>query len=177
MKEHLGLTHIYCGNGKGKTTASLGIVLRSIGCKFNIVITQFLKDNDSHELDVLRTFDNVTIISGKGVNGFTKFMNESDLEKVTDIQNEHLKKAIDLCNSGRCDVLVLDEIIGAVNNNTIDYEMLVDFLRNRPKNIEVIMTGRNPKQELIEIADYVSEINKVKHPFDKGIAAREGVEK
>lgn len=177
MKEHLGLTHIYCGNGKGKTTASLGIVLRSIGCKFNIVITQFLKDNDSHELDVLRTFDNVTIISGKGVNGFTKFMKDSDLEKVTNIQNEHLKQAIDLCNSGKCDVLVLDEIIGAVNNKTVDYEMLVDFLKNRPENIEVIMTGRNPKEELIEIADYVSEVNKVKHPFDKGIAAREGVEK
>ena len=177
MKKHLGLTHIYCGDGKGKTTASLGIVLRSIGCHFNVVFTQFLKDNDSSELEVLRKYDNVRIISGKGVRGFTKFMKQKDLKQVTNIQNVHLKQAIDLCNDGKCDVLVLDEIIGAVNTNTVDYEMLLDFLKNRPKNIEVIMTGRNPKKELVEIADYVSEIRKIKHPFDKGIPAREGVEK
>ena len=100
---------------------------------------------------------------------------KGDIEIVA--EGEDGQQAIDLCNSGKCDVLVLDEIIGAVNNKTVDYEMLVDFLKNRPENIEVIMTGRNPKEELIEIADYVSEVNKVKHPFDKGIAAREGVEK
>lgn len=177
MKESLGLTHIYCGDGKGKTTASLGIVLRAIGCKFNVVFVQFLKDNDSSELDVLKEYDNVTIMSGKGVKGFTKFMKEDDLDKVREIQNSHLKKAIDLCNEGKCDLLVLDEAVGAVNNHTIDERLLIDFLKNRPANIEVVMTGRNPNEELVEIADYVSEVKKIKHPFDKGIVARYGVEK
>lgn len=74
-------------------------------------------------------------------------------------------------------MLVLDEIMAAVNLNVADFHKLLDFLRNRPENIEIVMTGRDPKPELIEIADYVSEVKKIKHPYDRGINARVGVEK
>ncbi len=176
MKKKLGLTHIYCGDGKGKTTASIGIAIRSIGQNFNVVFCQFLKSGESTELKVLDKFENCTIISGKGIKGFVKNMSEDEKNIVYENHNNNLKSAIDLCNNGKCDVLVLDEIIATVNLGLVDYKKLLDFLKNRPKNIEVIMTGRDPKEELVEIADYVSEVKKVKHPYDKGIFARYGVE-
>lgn len=177
MKEELGLVHIYCGNGKGKTTASLGIVLRAVACNLNVVFCQFMKDNDSSELKVLNKLNNVTVISGKGVRGFTKYMKRKDLRQVEYMHMKHFKDVEELCRQGKCDVVVLDEIIGAINKKLINFDSVINFLKNRPSNIEVIMTGRDPRDELIEIADYVSEIEKVKHPFDKGINARYGVEK
>lgn len=177
IKSNLGLMHIYCGHGKGKTTASLGIILRAVGCNLKVVLTQFLKDGDSSELSVLKNFENVTIISGKEVKGFTNTMTQYDMQSVLKTNNDHLKKAIELCISGKCDLLVLDEIIGAINSNLVDYNILIEFLNNRPENIEVILTGRDPNKELLEIADYVSEIKKIKHPYDNGISARYGIEK
>ena len=176
MKEELGLIHIYCGDGKGKTTASMGLALRAIGHGFRVVITQFLKDGNSSELKVLSSFEKVTIISGKDVAGFSFNMSDEEKAIVTENHNNHLNNAIMLCENGECDVLVLDELLGAISTKLIDYERVISFLTNKPKNLEVIITGRNPNQELLELADYVCDISKVKHPYDKGIHARGGIE-
>lgn len=176
MKNELGLVHIYCGDGKGKTTAAMGIALRGIGCGFNVLIVQFLKDGDSSELKPLSSFPNVTVFSGKEIEGFTFSMTDEDKQKVYAKHNQHLKNAITLCNEGKCDILILDEAIGAMNMKLMDCEMLTDFLKAKPCNVEVIMTGRNPSDEIASYADYISEISKVKHPYDKGIQARNGVE-
>lgn len=175
-KNELGLIHIYCGDGKGKTTASMGLALRALGYGYKVVITQFLKDGDSSELKAIKQFSNATVISGKQVAGFSFSMNDQEKEIVTKNHNEHLKKAIELCENGDCDVLILDEIMGAIKTQLINYDMLISFLKNKPPHVEIVMTGRNPNVELIELADYVSEVKKVKHPYEKGIKARGGIE-
>ena len=88
-----------------------------------------------------------------------------------------MREAIALCEDGKCDMLILDEAMGALSTGMLDEKLLMDFLKNRPEHIEVVMTGRNPGAQLIELADYVSDIRNVKHPYDKGIPARPGVEK
>ncbi len=176
MKNELGLMHIYCGDGKGKTTAAMGLALRAVGYGYRVVIAQFLKDGNSSELKPLSTFKNVTILSGKEVAGFSFAMNDEQKKIVTKNHNEPLENAISLCEDGECDVLILDEVFGAISTDLIDYEMLLSFIKNKPPQIEVVMTGRNPNEEFIKIADYVCDIKKVKHPYDKGIHARGGIE-
>lgn len=93
---------------------------------------------------------------------------------------EHLalfEKVKEKCSGENIDLLILDEVIGACNTGVFDKNILIDFLKNKPKELEVVLTGRNPAPELVELADYVSEICKRKHPFDKGIPARTGVER
>lgn len=177
MKDDLGLIHIYTGDGKGKTTSSVGLSIRALGAGLKVVFCQFLKSGTSSEINILKSLDNLTLIQGEGVKGFIKYMSEEEVKHVTKIHNEMLKRCIALCEEKKCDMLILDEIMAAVNLGVADYELLLNFLRNRPENIEVVMTGRDPRPELIEMADYVSEVKKIKHPFDKGINARYGVEK
>ncbi|MEG0692642.1 MAG: cob(I)yrinic acid a,c-diamide adenosyltransferase [Oscillospiraceae bacterium] len=176
MQNELGCIHIYCGDGKGKTTSSMGLALRAIGHGFRVVITQFLKDGDSSELKALGRFENATIISGKDVAGFSFTMNGEQKAMVTKNHNDHLKKAIEICQSGACDMLVLDELLGAISTGLIDYDLLISFLKNKPPKLEVVITGRNPNEELLDLADYVSDIHKIKHPYDRGIKARGGIE-
>jgi len=153
MKNELGLVHIYCGDGKGKTTAAMGLALRAIGSGLNVVVVQFLKNGNSGEIKLLQNLPNVKVFANFDINSFSFSMN--DEEKI----------------------LILDEIIGAINKGFFDESKLLDFIKNKTGNIEVIMTGRNPTQNCLDIADYVSNISKVKHPFDKGICARVGIEK
>jgi len=145
-----GLIHIYCGDGKGKTTASIGLAVRAAGSGMNVLFVQFLKKSDTSELNILKKLPGLSVLRPSGD------------ECWTDVK------------SG---LLVLDEVIGAYNREVIDRASLVSFLREKPENLEVVMTGRNPTAELIELADYVSEIRKIKHPFDRGIRARTGIEK
>lgn len=176
-KEKLGLIHIYCGDGKGKTTAALGLSIRAAGAGFKVFILQFLKNRDTSELDSLRLIPNIEIIRGKESNLFTFSMTEEQKIKSKEIHIKNFEIAKRIAFNGECDVLVLDEVIGAYNRNLLDREDLLNFLDNKPENLEVIMTGRNPDEELIKRADYVSEIQKIKHPFDKGIGSRKGIEK
>ena len=96
----MGLTHIYCGDGKGKTTAAMGLALRAAGYGANVVVVQFLKDGDSSEVKALRTFPNVTVISGKDVRGFSNSFDEAQRRKVTKNHNDHLREASALCEDG-----------------------------------------------------------------------------
>lgn len=177
MKQKLGLTHIYCGDGKGKTTAAMGLALRAVGSGFKVVIVQFLKDGKSSEISVLNSFSNVKIIVNTELTGFTFQMSSEQKADCKTFHNSQFLQAIELCNSGECDLLILDESIGAINSDVLDANLVLNFLRDRSKQIEVVLTGRNPQQELVDIADYVSEIVKIKHPFDNGIGARIGIEK
>ena len=176
-KEKLGLIHIYCGDGKGKTTASLGLAIRSAGAGFKVFILQFLKNWNTSELNSLELIPNIEIIRGKEGNVFTFGMTEEQKAKSKEIHLNNFAKEKEVAFNGECDILILDEVIGAYNRNLLDREDLLNFLDNKPENLEVILTGRNPADELIERADYVSEIQKIKHPFDKGIVARRGIEK
>lgn len=174
----LGLIHIYCGDGKGKTTASMGLGMRAAGRNMKVLLTQFLKDNTTGELaSIEKLGENFEVFKGAPVKKFFKFMTPEEQVATKKEHEERFrvvtKKAVD----EKFDLLIMDEIIASVNLDLIPLEEVVEFLKNKPKGLEVVLTGRDPNEKLVEIADYVSEIKAIKHPYEKGINSRIGIEK
>lgn len=172
-----GLIHIYCGDGKGKTTAAVGLAVRCAGRGNKVLLVQFLKSRDSGELYSLAKLPDIEIMRGKESKKFTFQMNEEEKQALLIEHNKMFEQVLAKIKNGGYSLLILDEVIGALNAKVFEMPKLIEFLRHKPENLEIVLTGRNPAPELVEIADYVSEIRKVKHPMDKGIMAREGIEK
>lgn len=172
-----GLIHIYCGDGKGKTTAAVGLAVRCAGRGNKVLLVQFLKSRDSGELYSLAKLPDVEVMRGKESKKFTFQMNEEEKHALLIEHNKMFEQVLAKIKNGGYSLLILDEVIGALNAKVFEMPKLIEFLRHKPENLEVVLTGRNPAPELVEIADYVSEMCKVKHPMDKGIMAREGIEK
>lgn len=174
----LGLIHIYCGDGKGKTTAAMGLGMRAVGRDKKVLLTQFLKDNETGELNSIEKLGtNFVVFKGIPVRKFFKFMSP---EEQINLKNEHANRFREVTQKAiaeNFDVLILDEIIASTNLDLISLDEVVEFLENKPKGLEVVLTGRNPNEKLVELADYVSEIKAVKHPYEKGINSRIGIEK
>lgn len=169
-----GLIHIYCGDGKGKTTAATGLAVRAAGAGKKVVFTQFFKDGSSSEVKVLQGVENIHVMHCKTVRGFWRRMD--DIQKARASEDYTMLLTDVIAASADADLLVLDEIVSACNHGTVAETVVADFLRNRPENLEVVLTGRNPSESLLEQADYVTEMRKIKHPYDCGIAARKGIE-
>lgn len=172
-----GLIHIYCGDGKGKTTAAIGLAVRCAGRGNKVLLVQFLKSRDSGELYSLAKLPDIEVMRGKESKKFTFQMNEEEKHALLIEHNKMFEQVLEKIKNGGYSLLILDEVIGALNAKVFEMPKLIEFLRHKPENLEVVLTGRNPAPELVEIADYVSEMRKVKHPMDKGIMAREGIEK
>lgn len=172
-----GLIHIYCGDGKGKTTAAVGLAVRCAGRGNKVLLVQFLKSRDSGELYSLAKLPDIEVMRGKESKKFTFQMNEEEKHALLIEHNKMSEQVLAKIKNGGYSLLILDEVIGALNAKVFEMPKLIEFLRHKPENLEVVLTGRNPAPELVEIADYVSEMRKVKHPMDKGIMAREGIEK
>lgn len=172
-----GLIHIYCGDGKGKTTAAVGLAVRCAGRGNKVLLVQFLKSRDSGELYSLAKLPDIEVMRGKESKKFTFQMNEEEKRALLIEHNKMFEQGLAKIKNGGYSLLILDEVIGALNAKVFEMPKLIEFLRHKPENLEVVLTGRNPAPELVEIADYVSEMRKVKHPMDKGIMAREGIEK
>ena len=172
-----GLIHIYCGDGKGKTTAAVGLAVRCAGRGNKVLLVQFLKSRDSGELYSLAKLPDIEVMRGKESKKFTFQMNEEEKHALLIEHNKMFEQVLAKVKNGGYSLLILDEVIGALNAKVFEMPKLIEFLRHKPENLEVVLTGRNPAPELVEIADYVSEMRKVKHPMDKGIMAREGIEK
>ena len=172
-----GLIHIYCGDGKGKTTAAVGLAVRCAGRGNKVLLVQFLKSRDSGELYSLAKLPDIEIMRGKESKKFTFQMNEEEKHALLIEHNKMFEQVLAKIKNGGYSLLILDEVIGALNAKVFEMPKLIEFLRHKPENLEVVLTGRNPAPELVEIADHVSEMRKVKHPMDKGIMAREGIEK
>ena len=172
-----GLIHIYCGDGKGKTTAAVGLAVRCAGRGNKVLLVQFLKSRDSGELYSLAKLPDIEVMRGKESKKFTFQMNEEEKHALLIEHNKMFEQVLAKIKNGGYSLLILDEVIGALNAKVFEMPKLIEFLRHKPENLEVALTGRNPAPELVEIADYVSEMRKVKHPMDKGIMAREGIEK
>ncbi len=170
-----GLIHIYCGDGKGKTTAAVGLSVRALGAGKQVVFAQFLKDGSSSEINVLKGLNNAHIYFSKTHRGFYKNQNEQDREKTKSEYRELFEDVINHSQNG-IQLLVLDEIVAACKLKIIDEERLLHFLKCKPKELEVVMTGRDPSQHLLAFADYITEMKKIKHPYDDGINARYGIE-
>ena len=171
-----GLIHIYCGDGKGKTTASIGLAVRCAGRGGRIFFTQFLKERMTGELTVLSALPNVEIRRGTGTGKFTFQMNAEELAAAKVIQEKIFRTITERCREELPDLLVMDEILDACSIGLINERDVIQFLKTKPPGTEVVLTGRNPSQALIESADYVSEVKKIKHPYDRNISARIGIE-
>lgn len=171
-----GLIHIYCGDGKGKTTAAVGLTIRCIGRGGRVVFAQFLKTRETGELAVLQQLDAVTVMRSEGPSKFTFQMTPDELEDTKRRQQALFHEIVEQCRLEQPDMLVLDEALPACRLGLLPEDELLSFLRTRPNALEIVLTGRDPSERLLALADYVSEIRKRKHPYDQGIAARAGIE-
>jgi cob(I)alamin adenosyltransferase len=172
----MGLIHIYCGDGKGKTTSALGLALRAVGSGMRVHIVQFLKGNETSELVALRQLENISIERCDRNYGFTFSMSSEDKFQLVQCHNRLLNHAIELVSTQAIDLLILDEFNVAYEKQLLDVTLADSLIFNKPDYLELVLTGRNPQSKFISVADYVSEIHAVKHPFSKGIQARKGIE-
>ena len=173
IREELGLVQIYTGNGKGKTTAAFGLAMRAAGRGLGVLIVQFLKPSDGYgEQVACNRMGNITLVP-MGLDHFvSKKPSDADIEAA----HKALRRSEELMCSGRYDVAVLDESINAVRLGLITSQELIESLERRPDHVEIVLTGRGMTPDLEEYADLVTEMRLVKHPFDKGIGARKGIE-
>ncbi|MDR3270177.1 MAG: cob(I)yrinic acid a,c-diamide adenosyltransferase [Peptococcaceae bacterium] len=177
MTKHLeqGLIQIYTGNSKGKTTASFGLAVRALGHGLKVYIIQFMKGREnSGEVDALRKFAPDCQVEKFGGAGFVKkgAPGPQDLEQAA----LALQRAREVMQSGQWDILILDEVVNAVWFELISEAELIALLRQRPATLEMVLTGRNASATLQEQADLVTEMVQIKHPYEKGVPAREGIE-
>lgn len=171
-----GKVHIYYGNGKGKTTAGMGLILRAAGAGKRVLVYQFMKDNASSERNILKRIPEIVVEEGPERIKFSFQMNEEEKEAQRAFYKEAFQKVIQRLKDEQWDVLFLDEIIYTISAGLFPEEELITFLEGRPDSLEVILTGNTPGEALKAQADYISHIEKEKHPFDKGLAARRGIE-
>ena len=172
-----GLVHLYEGDGKGKTTAAVGLSIRFAGHGKKVLFTQFLKDGSSGEISVLEQVDGITVFSLKQKFGFTFCMTTDEKKEAGEAYRKYFDEIVKKVAEEDFELLVLDEVIDACNSGILPEEKLLEFLKNRKETLEVVLTGRNPSEKLTEYADYYTKLQKIKHPFDKGIAARMGSER
>jgi len=169
-----GLVQVYTGNGKGKTSAAFGLALRAIGRGLKVYIIQFIKGGfDYGELYIIDKLPNLTLKAfGRG-----KFVTEKPPEKEDiELAHEALTLAEEIVKSGEYDIVVLDEINVALNLKLIKIDNVLKMIKNKPKHVELILTGRCASDKIIEAADLVTEMKEVKHPYKKGFQARKGIE-
>ena len=172
-----GLVHIYCGDGKGKTTTGMGLCLRAAGFGYRVLIYQFMKNNKTSERKALEQIENIRILDGLEEEKFSFQLTEEERKQRLEFYNSQFKKVTGLAEKEGWDLLFLDEAIYTIRAGLLDEELVAEFLENKPEKLEVILTGQGPSQRLLELADYVSEIRKVKHPFDRRQPARDGIER
>lgn len=172
-----GLVHIYFGNGKGKTTTGMGLVVRAAGYGYRVLVYQFMKNNRTSERRILEKVDNITIVNGLDQEKFSFQMTPEEKKERLAFYNSQFKKVTEKAVAGDYDVLFLDETIYTISAGLLDEKPVLEFLKNKPDKLEVILTGNTPSQAMIDAADYVSEIKKIKHPFDEGQQSRMGIEK
>jgi cob(I)alamin adenosyltransferase len=168
-----GYIHVYTGPGKGKTTAALGLGLRAAGARFKVHMIQFMKGRRYSELNSVEKLSNFTISQ----HGRDEFVNKDKPEQIDiDLAQEGFTHAKKLIESGKYDMIILDEINVAVDFNLIDIHELMKVIESKPENLELVLTGRYANPEVQRIANYVTEMLEIKHPYQQGVEARKGVD-
>ncbi len=179
----MGLVHIYCGDGKGKTTAAVGLALRMAGNGRRVILVRFLKHEDSGEVHALRRIPGVDVLPCTEYFGFTWQMTVEEKRQTAKNCNRQFQEAwemaVSLCESRETDadvLLVLDEAAAALEHGFLELSGVLDCVDRRPPNLEMVFTGRRMPGELLGRADYVTEMKEVCHPYARGIRARRGIE-
>ena len=168
------MIHIYCGDGKGKTTAALGLICRHVGAGGSAVLAQFLKSLPTGELATLEKLC-VPVYRNELPHGFFPNMNDEMRKKVREMHDHTLAEVTQLARTNKCSLLVLDELCAALSLGLIDREAVLSLL-DAHGDAELVITGRDPDAELLARADYITEMKLVKHPYEKGVLARKGIE-
>lgn len=169
-----GLIHIYCGDGKGKTTAAIGSAVRAAGRGRKVLVSRFLKTDDSGEVMGLSQISGITILPCSRSFGFSWEMTPEQKKEASMYYMDQFLTTWE--NAADFDMLILDEVIGACNLGFVREEEVIKALRQKPERLEVILTGRDPSPSLKECGDYVTEMVMHRHPFMEGTGAREGIE-
>jgi cob(I)alamin adenosyltransferase len=173
-----GLTLVFTGNGKGKTTAAVGLTVRAAGNRMRVFFLQFIKGQwKTGERDILRSLPGVDLeVTGRGFTIEGLRNPNIPLEDHAAAAAHGWSVAQQIVNEGGYDVVVLDEILGAVHAGLVPQDELIELVRTKPPLLHLVLTGRNAPPELVEVADLVSEIQPIKHPFEQGIKAQRGIE-
>ena len=176
MKQEKGLVIIYTGEGKGKTTAALGLVLRAVGYNRKCLIIQFGKIWFTGELLSIKKLSPLVKII-QGGKGFVKILGDKlPLSEHKKAAGETYKVLYDEVISGKWDVVVADELIGAVSSKLLLLSKAVKLIQDKPDKVDLVLTGHHAPKELINMADLVTEMKEIKHPFQKGILAKKGID-
>lgn len=173
MENNKGYIQIYTGNGKGKTTCALGLSLRAVCAGKKVFFGQFVKGMKYSELDAIKYLPGFKMKQY----GRDCFIFNKPSQEDIDIAKEGLKEIENILKSEEYDIVVLDELNIAIHYNLVSVEEVIDILKNKNEKIEVIITGRYAREELINLADLVTEMKEVKHYYKKGVEARVGIEK
>ncbi len=173
----MSLVHLYYGEGKGKSTAAAGLALRALSAGWRVIIIRLLKGGiDSGETELLKK-SGAEIINGKLFDRFTGGLNDEEKKETRNRQNDILKGLFsEGDDKDTPQLLVLDEALAACNLGMVDEELLKELVIKRPENREVVLTGRGPAEWMLEEADYITEFKCIRHPYEKGITARKGIE-
>ena len=172
-----GLVIVYTGNGKGKTTAALGLAMRAIGYEHKVCMLQFIKGSWHYgEMDSSKKLEpNFELIAiGKGFVGILD--DNSPREEHEKYAAEALRICREKINSGNYNVVILDEVNYAINLGLIDVQEIIKLIKEKPSNLDLVLTGRDVKEEIVELADLVTEMKEIKHPFKSGIKAKKGID-
>ncbi|MFC1892417.1 cob(I)yrinic acid a,c-diamide adenosyltransferase [Chloroflexota bacterium] len=169
-----GLVQVYTGDGRGKTSAALGTVLRALGHGLRVYIVFFMKGDYAYgERNILAQMPNVDVASF----GSREFVNPADV-KLEEVEQARrgLAAAREAVLGGNYDLVVLDEINLAVRWKLVELDEVLELIQNKPHNLELILTGRNADTRLVQVADLATEMLKIKHPYDEGVLARKGID-
>ncbi|TCK98650.1 cob(I)alamin adenosyltransferase [Natranaerovirga hydrolytica] len=172
-----GYVQIYTGDGKGKTTAALGLGLRAVGNGFKVIMVQFLKSAHTSELESVKELGNQFEI--KQIAGHKKFfwqLTQEEKEAYKEKVQQAFETVNEMVQSGAYDVFILDEILGAIKNEMITIEQVQTLMQMKPESMEMVLTGRDAPQALIESADLVTEMKMIRHYYEQGVQSRKGIE-
>ena len=166
-----GYIHVYTGNGKGKTTSAIGLGIRASGAGYKVYMLQFMKGRKYSELVTIDKIKNFSYSQ----HGRDEFVNKKNPEQIDiDLAKEGFDHAKKLVKSEKYDMIILDEINVAVDFNLIKLNDVLDLVETKPKGLELVLTGRYANKEFVKIADYVTEMLEIKHPYQQGVQARRG---
>jgi len=170
----MGMVQVYTGDGKGKTTAALGLVLRAVGKGYKAIVIQFMKGNIEYG-----ELKGIEYLPGARIEQYGRpdFVNKENPEQIDiDFARQGLQRAKEVIGSGEYDLVVLDEMNIALDYRLLDIDEVLDIIKTRPKGVEIVLTGRYAPAKVVDMADLVTVMEDNKHPYASGVKAREGIE-